>query len=146
MPRDLFSSEEREDREEREEREARGDPPVVASPESQTPKNDHSEDSTATGTDGYNEFTIHREEPRFTSLQYLRDSRARTNQLNDIHPYVQTLSISDLKSCVALENAVFPEHERCSREKVRHLLAPFPTLSLLTIPPFPPLSSGPTLC
>ncbi len=146
MPHDLFSSEEREDREEREEREARGDPPVVASPESQTPKNDHSEDSTATGTDGYNEFTIHREEPRFTSLQYLRDSRARTNQLNDIHPYVQTLSISDLKSCVALENAVFPEHERCSREKVRYFVPPVPTLSLHMICTSPLFSPKSTLC
>lgn len=38
--------------------------------------------------------------------------------MNDMHPYVQTLSLSDLESCVALENAAFPEEERCSREKV----------------------------
>lgn len=38
---------------------------------------------------------------------------------NDLHPYVQTLSLADLESCVALENAAFPEEERCSREKVR---------------------------
>lgn len=38
---------------------------------------------------------------------------------NDLHPYVQTLSLADLDSCVALENAAFPEEERCSREKVR---------------------------
>lgn len=37
---------------------------------------------------------------------------------NDLHPYVQTLSLADLESCVALENAAFPEEERCSREKV----------------------------
>ena len=37
---------------------------------------------------------------------------------SDLHPHVQTLSISDLEACVALENAAFPENERCSREKV----------------------------
>lgn len=37
---------------------------------------------------------------------------------NDLHPYAQTLSLADLESCVALENAAFPEEERCSREKV----------------------------
>lgn len=41
---------------------------------------------------------------------------------NDLHPYVQTLSLADLDSCVALENAAFPEEERCSREKVRENL------------------------
>ena len=35
-----------------------------------------------------------------------------------LHPHVQTLSIDDLEACVALENAAFPENERCSREKV----------------------------
>ena len=39
--------------------------------------------------------------------------------MNDLNPYVQTLSLADLESCVALENAAFPEEERCSREKVR---------------------------
>lgn len=39
--------------------------------------------------------------------------------MNDLHPYVQTLSLADLDSCVALENAAFSEEERCSREKVR---------------------------
>ena len=36
----------------------------------------------------------------------------------NLHPYVQTLTVADVESCVALENAAFPEHERCSREKV----------------------------
>ena len=52
------------------------------------------------------------------SAQQLRNNRVKINQRNDMHPYVQTLSISNLESCVALENAVFPEEERCSREKV----------------------------
>jgi hypothetical protein len=35
-----------------------------------------------------------------------------------LHPYVASLSIRDVDACVALEEAAFPEHERCSREKV----------------------------
>lgn len=36
----------------------------------------------------------------------------------DIKPYVQALTTLDLESCVRLEEATFPEHERCKREKV----------------------------
>ena len=36
-----------------------------------------------------------------------------------LHPHVQTLSITDLEACLVLENAAFPESERCSREKVQ---------------------------
>ena len=90
----------------------------MASPESQTPRPEGAEGLTAIGDDGYNEFTIHGDESRQTSFQQLRTHRANANGMNDLHPYVQTLSLSNLESCVALENAVFPEHERCSREKV----------------------------
>lgn len=100
MPQDLFSDS------------------LVASPESQTPRLDVSEGSTATGNDGYNEFTIHRQEGKRSSAQQLRTNRAKVNERNDLHPYVQTLSLSNLESCVALENAVFSELERCAREKV----------------------------
>ena len=48
-----------------------------------------------------------------------------------LHPYVATLGIGDLDACVALENAAFPEHERCSREKVGITLF-FGMLSLRT--------------
>lgn len=43
---------------------------------------------------------------------------AKMKANDDLHPHVQVLSISDLDACVALENACFPENERCSREKV----------------------------
>lgn len=82
MPQDLFSDS------------------LVASPESQTPKPDvseASEASTATGHDGYNEFTIHRPEEKRTSAQQLRTNRARANERNDLHPYIQTLSLSNLE-------------------------------------------------
>lgn len=90
----------------------------VASPESQTPRLDVSGSSTPTGQDGYNEFTIHRQEGKQTNAQHLRTNRAKVNERNHLHPYVQTLSLSNLDSCIALENAAFPEEERCSREKV----------------------------
>lgn len=99
-------------------------PYLVASPEPQNANFDISEGFTtstrsAIGQDGYNEFTIYHQDETPMSAQQLRDNRAKINQTNDVHPYVQTLSISNLESCVALENAVFPEEERCSREKVR---------------------------
>jgi len=103
MPRDLFASQSTED------------PALTSSPSPQTPQ--FGGGSTATGEDGYNEFTIHRDEPSGTNAQ-LRDWRARSNEKNDLHPYVQTLSRSNVDSCVALEDSVFPEHERCSKEKV----------------------------
>lgn len=33
-------------------------------------------------------------------------------QNDSLHPYVSTLGLADLESCVALENAAFPENER----------------------------------
>lgn len=93
-------------------------PSLVASPEPQSAWLNISGGSTATGHDGYNEFTIHRQEGEPMTAQHPRTSRAKVGETHHLHPYVQTLSLSDLESCVALENAVFPEEERCSREKV----------------------------
>ena len=44
-------------------------------------------------------------------------TRHRT-KLDELHPFVQLLSVSNVDDCVAVENA-FPEAERCSRDKVR---------------------------
>ena len=116
MPRDLFSPEQPKEE------------ALVASPKSQTPRASDGSDGTsnATGENGYNEFTIHRDETRQTNVLHLRNGRAKGKHMNDLHPYVQTLSISNVEDCVALENAVFPEHERCSKEKVG--LAKFTTI------------------
>ena len=40
------------------------------------------------------------------------------SKYEDLHPYTQILGPSNVGQCVALEDAAFPEHERCSREKV----------------------------
>ena len=90
--------------------------PLVASPETRTPKPEESEE-TATREDSYREFTIHRDD-REISMQFLREGRAKADERNDLHPYVQTLSFSNLESCLALENAIFPPQERCSRDRV----------------------------
>lgn len=106
MPSDLFSLQSNEDF-------------LVASPESQTPKLEGSDSSSAIGDEEANvSFTIQKE---YLGAQELGDSRAKANESINLHPYAQTLSLSNLECCVALENAVFPKHERCSREKVGFL-------------------------
>lgn len=56
--------------------------------------------------------------PRFGSFaEQMRVSGANENE--NLHPYIQTLTLSDVESCVALENATFPKQERCSKEKVQ---------------------------
>jgi hypothetical protein len=46
-------------------------------------------------------------------------TRASSNKFDPLHPYTSILSLADVDQCVELENSAFPEHERCSREKVR---------------------------
>ena len=48
---------------------------------------------------------------------------AAPNKYDDLHPYAQILSLSDLDACVALEYGAFPEHERCSKDKVRSFIS-----------------------
>ena len=103
MPRDLFSTK------------SASEPSLTTSPKPVTPK--FGSGSTAAGEDGYNEFTIHREDPPAPNGQF-PDWRAKANEKNNLHPYVQTLSRSNADSCVALEDSVFPQRERCSMEKV----------------------------
>jgi hypothetical protein len=48
-----------------------------------------------------------------------------------LHPYTSLLTISDLDSCVTLENAAFPiERERASREKVSSTVLYFRSLRI----------------
>jgi hypothetical protein len=46
----------------------------------------------------------------------------RNEKRDELHPYTQTLSLTDVESCVQLEEATFPPHERCTREKVSHFV------------------------
>jgi hypothetical protein len=52
----------------------------------------------------------------FTRLFRPPPVRSRT-QLDELHPFVQLLTPSNVDDCVKVEEA-FPEHERCIREKV----------------------------
>ena len=53
-------------------------------------------------------------------------NRASSNKFDTLHPYTSILSLADVDQCVQLEESAFPEHERCSREKV---CSPLPVLS-----------------
>ncbi|MCJ1411150.1 hypothetical protein MMC19_005238 [Ptychographa xylographoides] len=114
MPRDLFQGRQSQEL------------TLTESPESKTPWNSTAGDQEASpGT----QFTIVRDESDDREMQM--SNKLRTgDQKNHLHPYVQILSISDLEACVALENAAFPENERCSREKFIYRLTNCPELSL----------------
>ena len=42
----------------------------------------------------------------------------RNEKRDELHPYTQSLNLSDVESCVRLEEETFPPNERCTREKV----------------------------
>lgn len=62
------------------------------------------------------------EKAAMQGMSLFRIRKPQNTKIETLHPYVQTLSLVDLESCVALEQATFPEHERCSREKARPYL------------------------
>jgi len=53
-----------------------------------------------------------------------------TSKRDDLHPYTQTLTLSDVESCVILEEAAFPPQERATREKFQYRLSKCSELSL----------------
>ena len=55
------------------------------------------------------------EEAMMRSMPQPNDKR------DELHPYTQALSISDVESCTKLEEVTFPPNERCTREKVSRL-------------------------
>lgn len=44
--------------------------------------------------------------------------RGSTHKWDRLHPVTQVLSVANVNDCTELEEETFPEHERCSREKV----------------------------
>jgi len=74
---------------------------------------------------------------RFILQRRTLQDRANTSQ--NLHPYTRPLTISDLESCIALEDAAFPENERCSREKVSSECLFFFKLSVTSCHSFMPL-------
>jgi hypothetical protein len=65
-----------------------------------------------------------------------RSRVAAPNKYDDLHPYTQILSLSNLEACVALESGAFPEHERCSRDKVclYSFALPYFSMQILAFP------------
>ncbi|KKK13741.1 hypothetical protein ARAM_001675 [Aspergillus rambellii] len=57
------------------------------------------------------------------------------SKLDDLHPFVQVLTESNVDDCILVEEA-FPEHERCTREKFTYRLGRCPELclGLFTLP------------
>lgn len=53
--------------------------------------------------------------PAFGSFADQTQSSRGAAENYGLHPYVSTLGLADVESCVALENATFPEHERVCR-------------------------------
>jgi hypothetical protein len=54
----------------------------------------------------------------FLGGRMMQRSRNSPRRFDNLHPFTQVLSISNVDDCVNLENEVFPESERCSRDKV----------------------------
>ena len=46
------------------------------------------------------------------------DMSQRNEKRDELHPYTQSLKLSDIDACVRLEEETFPPQERCTREKV----------------------------
>lgn len=77
-------------------------PQITKSPDEATPYDDEDGDQSSSGGGGlFDQIANQRNEKR-----------------DVLHPYTQTLTLNDVESCVRLEEATFPAHERCSREKV----------------------------
>jgi hypothetical protein len=57
-----------------------------------------------------------------------------SSKRNEVHPYTQTLTLSDVDSCVILEDLAFPPNERASRAKVSFLFSSFVPLPPTTAP------------
>lgn len=60
-----------------------------------------------------------------------------SSKRNEVHPYTQTLTLSDVDSCVILEDLAFPPNERASRAKVSLEFACLPACS--EVAPLPPI-------
>ncbi|KAL2360727.1 hypothetical protein RJZ56_006407 [Blastomyces dermatitidis] len=78
------------------------------------------------------------------SWYFRRPPPTKRTELDQLHPFVQLLSLSNVEDCLAVE-AAFPENERCSPEKVEYRLTKCPELSLgvFYLPPKDPSKPKP---
>ena len=117
----------------------------MASPESSTPTTTTTTTTTSSAADGFghDEPQLDEESPGWENedgssggrnhflirsddqgrggggMQFFRGRAApQISNVDGLHPFVQTLGLRDLESCLALEDACFEEPERESRETV----------------------------
>ncbi|GAB7354279.1 hypothetical protein MBLNU459_g4804t1 [Dothideomycetes sp. NU459] len=57
-------------------------------------------------------------------------SKDKEDRLDEIKPYTKALTVSDVDSCVKLEDATFPPQERCTKEKFIYRFSKCGELSL----------------
>lgn len=58
---------------------------------------------------------------------FRRPPTQHRTKLDELHPFVQLLSVSNVEDCLEVEKA-FPENERCSRDKVSPLQLDLPEI------------------
>ncbi|KAL4939507.1 hypothetical protein BDV06DRAFT_198714 [Aspergillus oleicola] len=90
-------------------------------------EDDDDEDYVAVDHDDLNEYPY----------WFRRPPVHQPSKLDDLHPFVQVLTESNVDDCVSVEEA-FPEAERCTREKFLYRLGRCPELclGLFTLPIF----------
>lgn len=59
-----------------------------------------------------------REGPMDADVEAFSEQSKQIEAIKHLHPYACLLGLSDVDSCLKLEEATFPEHQRATREKV----------------------------
>lgn len=93
---------------------ARIDPRIQAAMATGLPLEDADEDEEDMD-EGY--VAVDHDDTSDFSYWFRRPPMHQRTPLDELHPFVQVLSVSNVDDCVQVENAL-PEPERCSREKV----------------------------
>ncbi|KAL1969847.1 hypothetical protein VTN77DRAFT_7356 [Rasamsonia byssochlamydoides] len=85
--------------------------------------------------EGEDYVAVDHEDASDVSYLFRRPQPRPRTQLDELHPFVSVLSLSNVDDCVRVEESL-PEHERCTREKLCYRLTKCPELSLglFTIP------------
>ena len=94
---------------------ARMDPRLGMAMASGLPLEDADEDDDEDMDEGY--VAVDHDDTSDFSYWFRRPPVHQRTKLDELHPFVQVLSVSNVDDCVQVENAL-PEPERCSREKV----------------------------
>nr|OQO19851.1 hypothetical protein B0A51_11762 [Rachicladosporium sp. CCFEE 5018] len=81
------------------------------------------------GTDGPVESSMSADDENIMFNRLAR-RRAPRSKRDDLHPYTQTLVMSEVDSCNIIEEATFPPQERASKEKIKYRIRVCPELTL----------------